>query len=245
LWDLKTGQEVRVLTEPTTVSNAVFSPDGRYILTAGFTIAKLWDAQTGQEVRTFTGVSAGVVAAVAFSPDGHYILTGSWIDNSARLLEVETGQEVRQLPGFEGGSNSLAFSPDGKYLMTGASENSAQLWDVETGQALNRFSGVNVAFSRDGKYLVTGGDKTAYLWDMATGRQLRAFGGNQAVETMAISPDNQFVFIPGSDNVVHLWDADYHKLVDSVCARVLRDFTPKEREQYGIKDQEPTCSDKR
>jgi WD40 repeat protein len=210
-------------------------------LTAGFTIAKLWDAQTGQEVRTFTGVSAGVVADVAFSPDGHHILTGSWIDNAVLLLDMETGRELRQIPEFQGGGNSLAFSPDGKYILTGASENSAQLWEVETGQALKRFSGEHVAFSQDGKYLVTGGGKTAYLWDMATGRQLRAFGGDQAVVAMAISPDDQFVLIAGSNKVPRLWDADYHKLVDSVCARVLRDFTDKERAQYGINDQEPTC----
>jgi hypothetical protein len=29
--------------------------------------------------------------------------------------------------------------------------------------------------------------------------------------------------------------------MDSVCARVLRDFTDQEREQYGINDQQPTC----
>jgi WD40 repeat protein len=182
---------------------------------------------------------------VTFSPDGHYFLTGSWIDNTARLWDVETGRELRQIPEFEGNSSSLAFSPDGKYFLTGASENSAQLWEVETGQALSRFSGENVAFSRDGNYLVTGGGKTAFLWDMATGHQLRAFGGDQIVKAVAISPDNQFVLIASSDKVPRLWDADYHKLVDSVCARVLRDFTKKEREQYGIKDQEPTCPAKR
>lgn len=33
----------------------------------------------------------------------------------------------------------------------------------------------------------------------------------------------------------------YQVLMDSVCARVLRDFTDKERAQYGIDDKEPTC----
>jgi hypothetical protein len=60
--------------------------------------------------------------------------------------------------------------------LTAAAETSAQLWEVETGRALSRFSGDNGVFSLNGKYILTGGLKTAYLWDRATGRQLRAFG---------------------------------------------------------------------
>ncbi len=245
------GREVRVFTYTRAIFGVAFSPDGRYALTGGDNQAahftQLWDVQTGQVVRTFTSSTEtgppGMVTSVAFSPNGQYILTGSWQDSIARLWEAQTGREVRQFPGFRGGgSNGLAFSPDGKYILTSAEENSAQLWDLgETRQALGRFSGDVGVFSLDGKYLLTGGLKTAYLWDRATGRQLRAFGATNNLWSVAISPDSQFVLIAGSDKIARLWDTDYHVLIDSVCARVLRDFTDKEREQYGINDQQPTC----
>jgi WD40 repeat protein len=106
---------------------------------------------------------------------------------------------------------------------------------------LARFSGNNVAFSPDGKYILTGGGKTAYLWDRATGRQLRAFGVDKNLWAVAISPDSRYVLIGGSTQTAQLWDTDYHTLVDSVCARVLRDFTDEERAQYGLDDKAPTC----
>ena len=134
-----------------------------------------------------------------------------------------------------------SLSPDGKYILTAAEEYSAQLWEVETGRKLNCFPGDNGVFSLDGKYIFTDGLKTAYLWDRATGRQLRAFGVDKNLWAVAISPDSRYVLIGGSTQTAQLWDADYHSLMDSVCARVLRDFTDKEREEYGLNDQRPTC----
>jgi WD40 repeat protein len=169
-------------------------------------------------------------------------LTGSFFDGTARLWDLwETGQEVRQFPGYTDFVNGITFSPDSKYILTAAAETSAQLWEVETGRALNRFSGDNGVFSLDGKYILTGGLKTAYLWDRATGRQLRAFGVANNLWGVAFSPDSQFILIHGSDRVARLWDTDYRLLMDSVCARVLRDFTEDERAEYGIDDKEPTC----
>jgi WD40 repeat protein/serine/threonine protein kinase/DNA-binding XRE family transcriptional regulator len=239
LWDTETGQEMRVFTHPTSLCGVAFSPDGRYMVSGGDdTIVRLWDVETGQEVHTFSGHTQ-IVLAVAYSPDGRYILTGSG-DSTARLWDVETGQEVRQFP-YAGFVNGVSFSPDGKYILTAAGENSAQLWEVETGLALGRFSGENGVFSPDGKYILTGGFKTAYLWDRATGRQLRAFGMANNLWGVVFSPDSQFILIYGSEKTAQLWDTDYHVLMDSVCARVLRDFTDQEREQYGINDQQPTC----
>ncbi len=99
-------------------------------------------------------------------------------------------------------------------------------------------------FSVDGKYIITGGDETGYLWNRATGQQLRTFGNVGTMWTVAIAPDSQSVIVGGSEQIAQLWDVDYQGLADSVCTRVLRDFTDEEREKYSIYDQEPTCSTK-
>src|SRR5262249_54799777 len=70
------------------VHDAVFSPDGRYILTGSYDgTARLWDEATGTLVRTFSGHSSSVMS-VAFSPDGQYILTGSE-DRTVRLWDMD------------------------------------------------------------------------------------------------------------------------------------------------------------
>ena len=96
-------------------------------------------------------------------------------------------------------------------------------------------------FSLDEKYILTGGQNWAYLWARATGEQLRAFGGDFAKWTVAFAPDSQSVLIGGSGQFAQRWDTDYQTLMDSVCGRVLRDFSEEERERYSIKDQQPTC----
>jgi WD40 repeat protein len=93
LWDAVKGKEQRAFDA---VPNAaVFSPDGRYVLTGErFAKARLWDAATGKEVRSFEG-HTGDLRSVAFSPDGQAILTGS-NDGTARLWETASGKELRQ-----------------------------------------------------------------------------------------------------------------------------------------------------
>jgi hypothetical protein len=76
------GHKDRVLT-------AVFSPDGRRILTASFDrTARLWDAETGAPGPALRGHESAVWSAV-FSPDGRWILTAS-ADRTARLWPGES-----------------------------------------------------------------------------------------------------------------------------------------------------------
>jgi WD40 repeat protein len=88
------------------------------------------------------------------------------------------------------------LSPDGKYLLTASEDQTARLWDVQTGVELRRFVGhkgtvLTAIFSPDGRYVLTGsGDRTARLWytslddtvKMLCGRLLRDFTAEERAQ---------------------------------------------------------------
>jgi WD40 repeat protein len=82
-------------------------------------------------VRTLEGHTS-YVTSVAFSPDGKLLASGSdWPDNTIKLWEVATGQEVRTLKGHSCWKVlSVAFSPDGNLLASGSADGTIKLWDI-------------------------------------------------------------------------------------------------------------------
>ncbi len=221
LWDAQTGREVRQFQGDSEMFS-VFSPDGDYILAGNsYGTIWLWDINTGETIQHFSDHNFSLIS-IAYSPDGKYAVTTGfeYLPNhlnwrtgySARLWDVETGQELRQFSGHTDFVTSAAFSPDGKTIVTTSADNTARLWDVESGAEIRRFTGHSefvwsVTFSPDGKYIVTGSrDRTARMWDVLTGDEIRQFSGHEHwVNAVAISHDGHFL-LTGSANKVILWD---------------------------------------
>jgi len=140
---------------------AVFSPDGRFVLSgskAGYFngvyrngIAVLWDVATGKEIRRFEGHSEEV-SDVAFSPDGHFILTAG-DDRFVILWDVTTGKMIRKLESRVANGLSARFSPDGRFILTGSQDGAMAMWDFASGQELCRL----ISFE-NGDWVVTASD---------------------------------------------------------------------------------------
>jgi len=68
---------------------------------------------------------------------------------------------------------SVAISPNGQYVAAGSMDAVVRIWDVSTGQLVERLRGHwggirSVAFTPDGKGLVSGSlDKTLKFWDLS------------------------------------------------------------------------------
>src|SRR5262249_47884816 len=69
--------------------------------------------------------------SVAFSPDGRTLASGS-ADNTIKLWDVTTRQELATLDGHTGLVYAVAFSPDGHTLASGGADYAIKLWDVTT-----------------------------------------------------------------------------------------------------------------
>jgi WD40 repeat protein len=111
-------------------------------------------------------------------------------------MGCQTGQLCHQA-GFQNPSPDVAFSPDGTRIAAASHDQTARIWDAETGKELLTLSGhtsgvLVVAFSPDGQRLVTGSsDGTAKVWDALTGQLLETLpGGLGEVWGVAFSPDD-------------------------------------------------------
>jgi RNA polymerase sigma factor (sigma-70 family) len=145
LWEVDSGN-ARSLTPPPgpvaapgavvggDVETAVFSPDGRLIVTGGRDgVARVWDVTTGEQVRALPG-HLGWIIGLAFSRDGRTLAVGNW--RHIHLWELNTGKLRRTFHGHEADVSALAFAPDGRTLVSGASDTTALVWDL-TGRLEN------------------------------------------------------------------------------------------------------------
>jgi WD40 repeat protein/serine/threonine protein kinase len=197
LWDVRRGRCLRNFRGHTKNQNAIaFSPDSKFVLTGDDKTLRLWKVATGRCVRTFEGHTARVTS-IAFSTDGRFVLSGSY-DSTLRLWELATGRCLSIFEGHISSVNSVAISPRNIFAVSGGG--SAQLvahlvrvfglWVLDDLEREMLSKGISVP---DRKHQ----DRTVRLWEAATGRCLRTFQINEAVISVAFSPDNKEIMWGG------------------------------------------------
>jgi WD40 repeat protein len=117
-----------------------------------------------------------------------------------------------------------AFLPDGKLLLTvGEQDNQVHLWNVQTGEEVNRFGDAvtHAIFSTSGTRVMTwGDDEITRIFDTRTGKALRRLdGAGTTLSAGAISPDGtQALTCATDEKVIKLWDTASGKTVGTLEA---------------------------
>ncbi|HEV3261263.1 MAG TPA: serine/threonine-protein kinase [Gemmataceae bacterium] len=214
LWDLKTGQCVRVFEGHNYgrhIWGLALSGDGsRAVSGSEDGTVRLWDVKSGKEVRCFRYHVP--VQALSLSPDGRHVVSS--INNEFVFWSLADGRELRRFRGHTAEVFSLAFSGDGRRVLSGSFDGTVCLWDVDSAKQQRCFRGHRdkvrcAVFSPKGDRILSGSeDGTFRLWDVDSSKELRAFGGGNLgwVNGVAFSRDGRYALSGSGD--VQLWDVE-------------------------------------
>jgi hypothetical protein len=237
LWDTATGKEhtnVKVKSgHPVGVS---FVQAGKVLAIAeeggDLTWWNIASRKAGLSIKAHPGMWG-----MAATTDGKLIATAG-SDQTAKLWDAVTGQELATLLGQKTRVGRVAFSSDGKTLATATGDiygddqdaklDEVRVWDVAAKQARAIVQGprgslVCLALSSDGKTLITGGrNGVIQLWDIPSARSTmgpnvspaateRAIAFIERQEGKFLRRGKEIVFVDLSDTKIANADLDLLK----------------------------------
>jgi WD40 repeat protein len=229
--DTLSGQEILSVSDeiPQILVRAIFSPDGKYLLTAGTSgIVQVWDLESGQLASSTAAHST--IGDLDFGPDGQTIVTVSG-DAEAKLwrFSVSGLQEITTLAGHTARMRAAEFNPDGSQLVTSSADGTIRYWDVSPfgNEELPPFIGhesrvTDVDISADGSRLVSASnDGTAIVWDLSSGTRLITFSEQTGrVNSADFSPSGDLLATGSEDTSVFIWHAESGELLTKLEGHV-------------------------
>jgi WD40 repeat protein len=256
VWDVATGQIVRVLGGHASADAAAVSPDGRRAFSAGWERGARrdeetligWDLETGEQLWK-DGGHEGTIAVLL---GGSVILTGA-PDGSVLLRDTATGRRMARLKGPGRHVAAAAVSLDGRRAITGDGRGVVSVWDLEAKRLLYHFEidpspdnirrGITaLSLTSDGQSAAIaagyGGRDTVdyfgpdregrlFLWDLGERRVLRPFVGHTGpVNAVSFNGDGSRLLSGSSDKTLKLWNVH--------TGRCLRTFTGHTREVTSV-----------
>jgi WD40 repeat protein/DNA-binding SARP family transcriptional activator/class 3 adenylate cyclase len=227
IWEAETGRLRYTLVGHTGfVFSVAWSPDSSRLVTGGSDgTARVWEirAEGAREVWSLSALEtrSGIVG-VAFSPDGTRVMAGDAGISAVKIWDLgpNGGAEWANLPAS--GDPAAEFMPDGQHMVA-RSPNDVQaltIWDLRTGRELRTLgpsrdyfgidafdvspSGGSIGLGGWGVYCC--GGEVARAWDSSTGEELFRIWHRLDVNSVAFSPDGQYLVTASWDGTAKIID---------------------------------------
>jgi WD40 repeat protein/serine/threonine protein kinase len=189
--------------------SAMFSPDGKRIVTTDDKSARMWDAGSNQLL--FTMSHGDIVYQALFSPDGARIITAGG-DGTVRIWNVATGALIRVLTSERSGAklHYSAVAMSSRFVaaidMMGRA---VHVWDAETGAQIAELDNgtaevASLTFAAGGRWLATTGDDGVRVFDTSTWKRVAILAGPR-VRCLSFDPTGARVAVGTYDGDVSIW----------------------------------------
>ena len=201
------------------INDLAVTRDRRYIITTGDDkTIQVWDIENQQQAEVIVGQIGvgleGQLYALALSPDNRWLAVAGYLEGHViRLYDWPTRRLVGLLQGHTNVVNALAFTPDSKRLLSASADRSIRLWEVQSRQALQAFTGhrgsvVDIAAAGE-RFVSASNDGSVKLWNLNNDAALASASLHRgAPATVAISADASTIASGGTDGQIVIYTGD-------------------------------------
>jgi len=213
VWDLERDKKILEKTDYDEAGSFSFNQDGRMVVGHINGRVALWDVSEDSFEKFLISQTLRWAPRFGntFTPNGIYSVLG--VDKNIRIVELESGQTIKELIGHQDVIHSIDFSPNGKQLVSAGWDGRIILWDLYSGLQIHQFKGQSgrvyeAKFVSDPGFVISGGsDRIARLWNSETGEKILEFKGHKgSVTSVDATADMKYLVTGSQDGTVKIWD---------------------------------------
>lgn len=180
VFDVKTGKIVKTFKDASRNSDAIFSPDGKYILIP----------------------SKGYILDPISKKMTEYDSEGNSVPNKINIYEFNSGKLIKSITAKD--LSLFKYTPDFKYLFTYNNNFKCSIWDISSGKLIKTIDALSLSYSPDGKKIAAGRtDGTIKILNSKDFKEIISIVPLGNKDWVTLTPDGYFDSSENGKNLIH------------------------------------------
>jgi len=180
-----------------------------------------FDALSGEFLWNVDNAHRSGITSIVVAPNMKFFVTGGE-EGEVRVWEMSTREMVSELKEHKGAVSGLKLMDDSMHLLSASKDKGVITWDLMKERRTccheQRMGGINAIdlYHNQANFVTVGMEKRVNVWDMRQAQPVLSspYGDPSCVgpdtygTALALSNNNRFLALGGTDQLVHLWDAN-------------------------------------